>query len=62
MRAVAHRYGARVAEVVGRFGPGDRVGDCRHPSDSGYDKVTQAFLEVLPERGAEGGRRSERLP
>jgi lysophospholipase L1-like esterase len=47
MRQVAHRHRGKVAEVVGRFGAGDRVGDCLHPSDSGYDKVTQAFLEVL---------------
>jgi lysophospholipase L1-like esterase len=47
MRRVARRHHAEVAEVVGRFGPGDRVGDCLHPSDSGYDKVTRAFLEVL---------------
>jgi hypothetical protein len=61
MRDVAHRYGARVAEVFGSFGSGDRVGDCRHPSDSGYDKVTQAFLEELSELSAEGGRLPERL-
>jgi hypothetical protein len=47
MRRVARRHDGEVAEVVGRFGPGDRVGDCLHPSDSGYDKVTQAFLEAL---------------
>ena len=47
MRQVARRYRAQVAEVVGSFGPDDRVGDCRHPNDSGYDKVTQAFLDVL---------------
>jgi hypothetical protein len=22
--------------------------DCLHPDDSGYEKVTEAFLEVLP--------------
>jgi len=47
MRRVARRHHAEVAEVVGRFGPGDRVGDCLHPSDSGYDKVTRAFVEAL---------------
>jgi hypothetical protein len=47
MRQVARRHHAAVAEVVGRFGPGDRVGDCLHPSDAGYDEVTQAFLEAL---------------
>ena len=47
MRQVARRYRAQVAEVVGSFGPDDRVGDCRHPNDSGYNKVTKAFLDVL---------------
>jgi lysophospholipase L1-like esterase len=50
MRQVARRYRAEVAEVVGSFEPGDMVGDCRHPNDSGYDKVTQVFLDVLRAR------------
>jgi hypothetical protein len=41
--------GARVAEVFGDLAPEDWVGgsDCLHPDDSGYDKVTSAFLEAL---------------
>lgn len=49
MREVAGRYDVQVAEVFGDLGPADWVGgsDCLHPDDSGYDKVTEAFLEVL---------------
>jgi GDSL-like Lipase/Acylhydrolase family len=49
MRATAARYGFLVAEVYGDLDPGDWVGgqDCLHPVDSGYDKVTSAFLESL---------------
>jgi GDSL-like Lipase/Acylhydrolase family len=49
MRATAARYGFLVAEVYGDLSPGDWVGgqDCLHPVDSGYDKVTLAFLEAL---------------
>jgi lysophospholipase L1-like esterase len=49
MREIAARYDVQVAEVFGDLGPEDWVGgtDCLHPDDSGYDKVTVAFLEVL---------------
>jgi hypothetical protein len=49
MREVASRYDVQVAEVFGDLAPEDWVGgtDCLHPDDSGYDKVTGAFLEVL---------------
>jgi lysophospholipase L1-like esterase len=49
MRAAAARYDFEVAEVFGDLGPQDFVGgqDCLHPDDSGYDKVTLAFLEAL---------------
>jgi lysophospholipase L1-like esterase len=49
MREVASRYDVQVAEVFGDLAPEDWVGgtDCLHPDDSGYDKVTDAFLEVL---------------
>jgi lysophospholipase L1-like esterase len=49
MRQVGARYGVVIAEVYGDLGPADWVGgsDCLHPDDSGYDKVTDAFLEVL---------------
>ena len=49
MRDVAEDYGVGVAEVYGDLGPADWVGgnDCLHPDDSGYDKVTVAFLEAL---------------
>ena len=49
MREVGARYGVTVAEVYGDLSPQDWVGglDCLHPDDSGYDKVTVAFLEAL---------------
>jgi lysophospholipase L1-like esterase len=49
MREVAARYDVRVAEVFGDLAPDDWVGgiDCLHPDDSGYEKVTIAFLEAL---------------
>jgi lysophospholipase L1-like esterase len=49
MREVGGRYEVQVAEVYGDLAPADWVGgaDCLHPDDSGYDKVTDAFLEVL---------------
>ena len=49
MRDVGADYGVEVAEVYGDLSPGDWVGgnDCLHPNDTGYDKVTDAFLEVL---------------
>jgi lysophospholipase L1-like esterase len=49
MRQVGGRYDVLIAEVYGDLGPGDWVGgsDCLHPDDSGYDKVTVAFLEAL---------------
>jgi lysophospholipase L1-like esterase len=49
MRETAARYDVQVAEVFGDLAPEDWVGgtDCLHPDDSGYDKVTDAFLEAL---------------
>jgi lysophospholipase L1-like esterase len=49
IRDVAASHGVEVAEVFGDLGPQDWVGgsDCLHPDDSGYEKVTDAFLEVL---------------
>jgi lysophospholipase L1-like esterase len=49
MREVAARYDIRVAEVFRDLASDDWVGgpDCLHPDDSGYDKVTIAFLEAL---------------
>ncbi len=49
IRDVADDYGVEVAEVYGDLAPQDWVGgdDCLHPNDTGYDKVTDAFLEVL---------------
>jgi lysophospholipase L1-like esterase len=49
MREVAAQYDVEVAEVFGDLGPQDWLGgqDCLHPDDSGYDKVAQAFLDVL---------------
>jgi hypothetical protein len=46
---VASLHGVQVAEVHGDLAPQDWVGgnDCLHPDDSGYDKVTDAFLEAL---------------
>lgn len=49
MRDVGEDYGVEVAEVYGDLSAGDWVGgqDCLHPVDSGYDKVTAAFVEAL---------------
>jgi lysophospholipase L1-like esterase len=49
MRDVGADYGVEVAEVFGDLAPQDWVGgnDCLHPVDSGYQKVADAFLEVL---------------
>jgi lysophospholipase L1-like esterase len=49
MRNVAANHDVQVAEVFGDLAPQDWVGgnDCLHPDDSGYDKVTQAYLEAL---------------
>jgi lysophospholipase L1-like esterase len=49
VRRVAADYGASVAEVFGELGAGDFVGgpDCLHPTDTGHDKVTDAFGAVL---------------
>jgi GDSL-like Lipase/Acylhydrolase family len=49
MRDVAADYDVVIAEVYGDLAPGDWVGgtDCLHPDDSGYDKVTAAFVEAL---------------
>jgi lysophospholipase L1-like esterase len=49
MRDVAAQYNVEVADSFGKLGPQDWVGgsDCLHPDDSGYDKVAQAFLDVL---------------
>lgn len=47
MRSVAAEYEIQVAEVFRDLRePGDWF-DCLHPTDSGYDKVTDAFLEVF---------------
>lgn len=49
MRDVAADYDVEVAEVFGDLAPADWVGgnDCLHPVDSGYEKVADAFVEVL---------------
>ena len=49
MRDVGADYDVEVAEVFGDLGPTDWVGgnDCLHPNDTGYDKVTDAYAEVL---------------
>jgi lysophospholipase L1-like esterase len=50
VRGVAAAFGAEVAEVFGDIGDAsDWVGgsDCLHPTDSGYDKVTDAFEAAL---------------
>jgi lysophospholipase L1-like esterase len=49
MRDVGADHGVLVAEVHGDLIAADWVGgaDCLHPRDSGYDKVTLAFLEAL---------------
>ena len=49
MRATAARHDVLVAEVFGDLALDDWFGgaDCLHPDDSGYDKVTAAFLEAV---------------
>lgn len=49
VRRVAERYDADVAEVFGQLDAADFVGgsDCLHPSATGHDKVTEAFLEII---------------
>jgi hypothetical protein len=47
LRQVAAQHAVEVAEIFGTLGPNDRIGDCLHPNDSGYDKITQVFLDVL---------------
>ena len=49
MRSVAANYDVEVADVFHDLAPQDWVGgqDCLHPDDSGYDKVAQAFVDVL---------------
>ena len=49
VRRVADRYDADVAEVFGQLGAGDFVGgtDCLHPSNTGHDKVTEAFRAAV---------------
>jgi lysophospholipase L1-like esterase len=49
MRDVAEDYNVEVADVFGDLAPQDWVGgtDCLHPDDSGYEKVAEAFFDVL---------------
>jgi hypothetical protein len=49
IRATAARHDVDVAEIYGDLALDDWFGgsDCLHPDDSGYDKVTAAFLETL---------------
>ncbi len=47
MRSVAAEYGIQVAEVFGDLRQPGEWFDCLHPTDLGYDKVTDAFLEAL---------------
>ena len=49
MRDVAANHDVEIADAFGDLALQDWVGgqDCLHPDDSGYDKVAQAFVEVL---------------
>lgn len=49
MRSVGANYDVEVAEVYGDLAPTDWVGgaDCLHPNDAGYEKVKDAFVQVL---------------
>ena len=50
VRGVAADENAEVAEVFGRLdtaGDWVRGSDCLHPTDGGYDEVTEAFEEAL---------------
>ena len=49
MREVAAHFDVEIADSFHKLAPQDWVGgqDCLHPDDSGYDKVAQAFADVL---------------
>ena len=49
MRDVAAQFDVEIADSFHKLGAQDWVGgqDCLHPDDSGYDKVAQAFVDVL---------------
>jgi hypothetical protein len=47
MRSVAADHGIEVAEVFGDLDKPEDWFDCLHPTDLGYDKVTDAFDEAL---------------
>lgn len=49
IRATASAFGADVAETFGELGAGDLQPDCRHPNDSGHEKIAAAFVEALEE-------------
>jgi lysophospholipase L1-like esterase len=47
MRSVAADHGIEVAEVFGDLNTEKNWFDCLHPTQAGYDKVSEAFLEAL---------------
>ncbi len=49
VRRVAGRYGADVADVIGRLNPEDFVGgdDYLHPTDSGHTRVATSLSEIM---------------
>lgn len=57
MRGVASNHDVEIANSFGKLNRDDWVGgeDCLHPDDSGYDKVTKAFLRALGFRQGGGG-------
>jgi lysophospholipase L1-like esterase len=57
MRGVGSNHDVVIADSFGKLNRDDWVGgsDCLHPVDSGYDKVTRAFLRALGFRQGGGG-------
>ena len=47
IRSTAARHGVEVAEVYGKLGAGQWVGDCLHPNDVGYATIAEIVSEVI---------------
>ena len=59
MRAVAPKHDVHVAEVAGTLTAADWSPDCLHPDNLGHDKITNAFLAVLPSPDPAGALRAD---
>jgi len=47
IRRVAAEHDVRVAELFGRLGPDQWVGDCLHPNDAGYAEIADVFSDAI---------------